>query len=239
MDKFKIWDSRINVKEWEGYIKDELIPQYYERQLEQTREMIASFPLDDSKLESMRQALDVRVDNLDWSKIDYDDFVDENLGFIFNCIEEVNFDGLGNVKQNLQDIAENNIVLVSENHSWDGTRYGSWIMDTNCISDLLCAHTANVNDSEFYVEYDNGIMELKSTDFHHDGANHHTYRELKPDLSEEEIAGFVSMCANGIPARQEYKEVLDRYTTPLGEKVQKVYGFALDKPKEREAGERE
>lgn len=127
---------------------------------------------------------------------------------------------------NLDIETNGRIMVLTDLGLWNGRRTGYGYARENNINSCLISHLRSACDSEFWVEYnDNGELEFKSKDVHHDGTNYYTYRELKPDLTDDDIEEFEGLVYEGKATADD----IQRYTLPLGDRIQKVYGFELEK----------
>lgn len=146
-----------------------------------------------------------------------DEYIEENSDAIYNYISELNNDYLFDEKTNL-NIDCNDIICIADIGRWNGRKAG-YCLEGNNISQILHTHVNGFSDIEFFVQ--NG--ELQATEWHHDGTNYYTYRELKPNLSEVQTDELFEKILSG---RFTVKD-LNKYTKPLGNTVSKVYGWKL------------
>ena len=109
------------------------------------------------------------------------------------------------------------ILAIAVLGLWNGRRSGYKTIDklTDVLEDLP-NYDAYIR---FYVD-ENG--ELRGRFSHHDGTNYVTYRERRPDCSDENWYLLTSAIYNS----EEYSNLLELCTTKLGPKIQKVYGWA-------------
>jgi len=86
-----------------------------------------------------------------------------------------------------------------------------------------CLHNRHdTNMDIYYVEEENGVLEYKAKDAYND----YLFRELKPDLTNEETKTLLDLIESGKATIEE----INKYTLPLGQEIQKVYGFDINKP---------
>lgn len=209
-----IWSSSVNIEKWTDYIKDEVIPQFY-------KEELMKIPLKEDVYSSLHIERD-----LDLSRVDVQKFIDEHWNYVYECVQKENEKNWKNEKSNsgiLDVSAGGYIVIVSEYYSDLGERrYGHRITEETMIGNVLCEHILPLLRTTFYLEINKDGLELKSRDYCYSGWCTYTYRVLKPDLSDAEIKEFDELLMKDC---KPSKELLDKYTNPLGEKVQKIYGF--------------
>ena len=220
-NKYMIWSSEINVKDWKDYIAEELILRFYEEDIDQIKVDFKELPLAD------RVDYDdyyLGIEDLDLSKIDVDQFIDKHYDYVYGNIADLNYEYLHDERVNLDIPTNNRIIIIADLGLWNGRHAGFSYTDSNNINACLTAHIRGDCQSEFYVEQVGRTLELKSCDHHHDGTNYYTYRELKDELSATQINNFENKLASGVATQAD----INRYTRPLGERVQKVYGFELN-----------
>ena len=217
-----IWSSRVDIDEWTDYIKDEVIPQFYKEEVGIAFDMFMKFPFK----EDVYSSLHTIERDLDLSRVDVQKFIDEHWNYVYECVQKENEKNWKNEKSNSEILdvsAGGYIVIVSEYNSDLGERrYGHRITEETMIGNVLCEHTLPLLSTTFYLESNKDGLELKSRDDCYGGWCTYTYRVLKPDLSDAEIKEFDELLMKDC---KPSKELLDKYTNPLGEKVQKIYGF--------------
>ncbi len=98
-------------------------------------------------------------------------------------------------------VVKNDIICLADLGLWNGRRFGYKFIDT--LKDVFESNY----DPVWYVDGD----ELKCDEYHHDGTNHFTYREVIDD--------------NIYYVDEMTQEVIDTMTKPIGQTVLKMlYG---------------
>ena len=161
--------------------------------------------LDDEFMDSLRESLaetdpDYTVDDLwnyynDYATMSYEDV-------LINCDIET----------------EGQIITIADLGLWNGRHSGYRLLDERNIRACLSSEY----DPKWYVDY-NG--DLRCEDRHHDGTNCYLYRELRTNLSDQQIDNFLSKIYNGTVTRKD----ITRYTIRLGDRIAKVYGWKIRK----------
>ena len=95
---------------------------------------------------------------------------------------------------------------------WYGRVPGYKIVESGNIAD--CLHSSK--NVCWYVDEHN---EFCSDQHHHDGINYVVYRELKE--LEEEVDELIDLICRG----KCTEEILDRYTSKIGDRISAVYGW--------------
>lgn len=124
-------------------------------------------------------------------------------------LEDIQFN-FDEVRQDLKQVYCNDIYAIADIGRWDGRISGYKRLD--CLEDILyCGEDYNTLETDQY--------NLTLTAIHHDGTNYITFRELKPDLSYEQIENFEEKLYAGKCSSRD----LSRYTTSLKHKVEAIY----------------
>ena len=158
--------------------------------------------------------------------LDIDAFIDKYYESCNNFVYELNKEYLNDEKFNLDIETEGDIICISDIGRWNG-RSDGYGYEGNNINEIFHFHVNGQSDITFYVELKNGVLDLKADETHHDNTNHYLYRELKPDLTDEQRKKFEDLIYDG---KCKYPDI-EKYTRPLGQEVQKVYGFELKEEK--------
>ena len=150
-----------------------------------------------------------------------DSFIEENEDYCYQEVAYLNNDYLEDERINLDVTTNGRIICIANLGLWYGRRDGyKYIGHT--ISDCLYSQINSAcGDNEWYVEYKGRMCDLKGIERHHDGINYYLYRELKPNLSDTQIANFESKIYNGTVTPSD----ISRYTMSLGHYINDVYGF--------------
>lgn len=117
---------------------------------------------------------------------------------------------------NLASANGGEILAIADLGRWDGRYTGYKVL--NKLTDVLKELPNYDAYTRFYVDQ-NG--ELCGRFSHHDGTNYVTYRERRPDCSDEDW----DRMTNAIYNNEEHDNLVELYTTKLGPKIQKVYGW--------------
>lgn len=158
--------------------------------------------------------------------LDIDTFIDKFYSECYDYVADLNNDYLDDEKANLDIETEGDIICISDIGRWNG-RSDGYGYEGNNINEIFHSHVRGQSDITFFVELYNGVLDLKADEVHHDGTNHYLYRELKPDLTDEQREEFEGLIYDG---KCEYPDI-EKYTRPLGQEVQKIYGFELKEEK--------
>lgn len=211
-DVFVIWSSDINIEDWQSYI-EECWSDY------QSDPEMGGFGLSGILEEYFDDTEEPSLDEFK-SKYEYE---------LYSLISEENDAYLDDERTNL-DIETGRIICIASLGLWNG-RVSGYSYEGENINSIFHSHIRGQSEMDFYVEKVGRTLELKADEHHHDGTNHYLYRELKPDLSDEQISNFEFKIYEGKATRAD----INRYTNPLGQRVQKVYGFEIGKkPKQAE-----
>lgn len=232
-----IWSSIIDLDDWKD-IKEEILE--YDRF--DTRNEAAEKAWDEKekanqdKYDNMphKQYLTERkefIENFEYTLSDeeLDEFIDDHYNDVLEYVADLNNGYLNDEKENLDCIVSGEILCIGERNLWNGTTFEISRVQGNNLTDCLTSRTRNADDVEFYVEKD--TLELKQNDYHHDGTNHFTYREVKAGVTEEQLDEFFKKCYTDKVTQAD----IDKITEPMGKYVQKVYGFEVNKPEKKKA----
>lgn len=88
---------------------------------------------------------------------------------------------------------EGEIIVLAKLGLWDGVRSAYKTVGTT-LSNIL---TSNTDLIEWTYDTD-----LRAVASHHDGTNYYRYRELKPNLSDRQIANFYEKLQKGLSDKQ-------------------------------------
>ena len=146
----------------------------------------------------------------------------DNDNEVYEYMVETNVEYLNDERANLAHLhTDGDIIIIADLGLWNGRRCGYRIEDSHDISDLLYGNRDTIY-SEWYVD---GLGDLRGVDVHHDGRNDYLYRELRPELSEEQIENFTDKLYQGTCTRKD----ITRYTRRIGNKIADVYGWTVRK----------
>lgn len=128
---------------------------------------------------------------------------------------ELNNNYLDDERMNLNIKTEGRIVCIADLGFWYGRRIGYKLYDHN-IGECL-TFFSDCDYADFYVDrYD---FRCKQT--HHDASTYAVFRELKPNLSSNQVDNFLWKIYNGKATQKD----ITRYTNSLKERIKKVYGW--------------
>ena len=128
---------------------------------------------------------------------------------------ELNSYFLDDERMNLNIKTEGQIVCLADIGLWDGRHRGYKLYGHN-IGECL-EFFKDCEYAEFYVDRYN----FKCDQTHHDGSIFGTFRELKPELSEDQIYFFLRKVAMGKATKKD----VTRYTKSLAKRIKAVYGW--------------
>ena len=128
---------------------------------------------------------------------------------------ELNANYLDDERMNLNIKTEGRIVCIADIGLWNGRRLGYKLYDHN-IGECL-TFFSDCDYADFYVDrYD---FRCKQTN--HDASTYAVFRELKPNLSSDQVDNFLWKIYNGKATQKD----ITRYTNSLKERIKKVYGW--------------
>ena len=128
---------------------------------------------------------------------------------------ELNNNYLDDECMNLNIRTEGRIVCIADIGLWNGRRLGYKLYGHN-IGECL-EFFGSCDYADFYVDrYD---FRCKQT--HHDASTYAVFRELKPNLSSDQVDNFLWKIYNGKATQKD----ITRYTNSLKERIKKVYGW--------------
>ena len=128
---------------------------------------------------------------------------------------ELNANYLDDERMNLNIYTQGRIVCIADIGLWNGRRLGYKLYGHN-IGECL-EFFSDCDYADFYVDrYD---FRCKQT--HHDASTYAVFRELKPNLSSDQVDNFLWKIYNGKATQKD----ITRYTNSLKERIKKVYGW--------------
>lgn len=152
--------------------------------------------------------------------------VENNKHMIYNsdCYEnddeEYNFSEVKNILDDIQP--KGKILVFADVARWNG-RFNGCAESEGPVSYCLNSHVIGASELEVYTEG----RELKATEFHHDGTNYYTFREVKANVSEKKIVALEEAFCKG----EATQEDIDKITKPMGHYPAKAFGFKLQTSK--------
>lgn len=144
-----------------------------------------------------------------------DDFIKSHENEVYEKVTALNNDYLGDERINLNVQTKGKLMVIADLGLWDGHHSGFKYIKTDNIADCL---SSSCDSAEWYVD-ENG--DLRCTASHHDGTNHYRYREVKPDLGDDEVDRFEEKLYYGKATESD----IEACTIPIGTYIAKVYGW--------------
>lgn len=128
---------------------------------------------------------------------------------------KLNNNYLDDERMNLNIKTEGRIVCIADLGFWDGRRTGYKLYGHN-VGECF-TFFSDCDYADFYVDrYD---FRCKQT--HHDASTYAVFRELKPNLSSDQVNNFLWKIYQGKVTQKD----ITRYTNSLKERIKKVYGW--------------
>lgn len=115
---------------------------------------------------------------------------------------------------NLNIEVPNGIIEIGSLGLWHGRVSGYGNEELSYISD--CFNMSN--GCTYSVDEDDDLVLRQS---HHDGVNYFTFREWKEWVEDDDKDEFKNL----IYENKADKEIIDKYTLPLGLRIKEVYGW--------------
>lgn len=127
---------------------------------------------------------------------------------------------LDDEKSNLDIDVGSDIIVIGDLGLWNGRVLGYKMLGSNNLKDCVDAAT------DGYIDWYEEDGEVKIRNAHHDGVNYLTFRAWKEDARpiSRDVLLYMIRTATG-EARDNLWEDINRMTRPLGEYVEKVYGW--------------
>lgn len=121
---------------------------------------------------------------------------------------------------NLDIPTDNRIIIIAQLGLWDGIHSAYVVLDNNI--NQIVARALNCN-SDIHIYAQDG--EVRAEENHHDGCNHYLYRQLKG--TPEECEPLLDAIYDKMPLTNpdEFKTVMEKYSTSLYPEVANVYGW--------------
>ena len=159
------------------------------------------------------QNYDINVEDYkEWLDEEFPD-ADENERYEL-CIES-NDEQLDCERMNLDKILASDIICLADIGLWNGRKCGYKMIGQNLNSVLQF-----MNDCD-YAEFFCDTYNVCSRQSHHDGTHYLTYRQLKPNLSEQQIENFLDKILEGKLTSRD----ISRCTKSVRPLVAEVYGW--------------
>lgn len=137
---------------------------------------------------------------------------------LYNFIYELERENFEYVEDILHHHLEDDIVVFADLGLWRGRVKGYKEM-SNQLNEVLSVFNGDI----YSLGLDN--YNLVAKDCHHDGTNYYTFRQWKPEVSEETREKFLDEVYENKLTEKEFKRKLTRYTKSLKDIVTKLSGF--------------
>lgn len=161
----------------------------------------------DDWMEGIKETLELNdVDYSDWDEYKF-----------YNEMIESNNDYFDDERMNLDIPTEGRIIEIADVGLWNGRRMGYNLLNKHNINACLNFKT-NCDFGEWWVDSHNN---LRSRQSHHDGCHYILYREVKPEISSDQLDNFCWKIYEGKATAKD----ITRYTRSLGKRVKNVFGW--------------
>lgn len=130
---------------------------------------------------------------------------------------ELNNSYLDDERMNLDIPTEGRIIEIADVGLWDGRRMGYNLLDEHNIKACL-NFKRDCEYAEWWVDSHNN---LRSKQTHHDGTNYILYREVKPEITSDQLDNFCWKLYRGKATSKD----ITKYTRAIGKQVRNVYGW--------------
>lgn len=153
-------------------------------------------------------------ESLDECGVDYSEW-DENK--FYEEMVEVNDLYFEDEKCNLNLPTEGRIIEIADVGLWDGRRVGYKLLNEHNIRACL-NFKRGCEYGEWWVDSHNN---LRSSQTHHDATHYILYREVKPEISSDQLDNFCWKLYRGKATSKD----ITKYTRAIGKQVRNVYGW--------------
>ena len=148
------------------------------------------------------------------------DFVDNEDVYYYASLINSEYlqDEIANFKSSKLNCVPNGIIMFGNISRWNESCLG--YLDEpiesldGCLKTLL---TKVLDDCRIYVNEQNDLI---CEAHHHDGVNRFTYREWKPEVTEDMKETVKLKICN-----EQDDSLVFEYTVPLGDRIRSIYGF--------------
>lgn len=145
------------------------------------------------------------------------DCSDWNDSKFLDMINEVNNNYFDDERCNLNIPTEGRIIEIADVGLWDGRRVGYKLLNEHNIRACLNLKRG-CEYGEWWVDSHNN---LRSSQTHHDATHYILYREVKPEISSDQLDNFCWKLYKGKATSRD----ITKYTRSLGKRVKDVYGW--------------
>lgn len=153
-------------------------------------------------------------ENLNINEIDYSDWSESMFYQEMVNLNDMYFE---DEKCNLDIPTEGRIIEIADVGLWDGRRMGYNLLDGHNIKACL-NFKRDCEYAEWWVDSHNN---LRSKQTHHDGTNYILYREVKPEITSDQLDNFCWKLYRGKATSKD----ITKYTRAIGKQVRNVYGW--------------
>ena len=153
-------------------------------------------------------------ETLELNDIDYSDWDESKF---YREMIEFNNHYFDDERRNLNIPTKGRIIEIADLGLWNGRRMGYKLKDEKNIRACL-SFDADCEYGEWYVDSHNNLRSIQT---HHDGKNLLLYREVKPEISSDQLDNFCWKIYNGEATSKD----ITRYTRSLGKRIKNVYGW--------------
>lgn len=148
---------------------------------------------------------DCEIDDSSWTEeMFYQKMIDYNYMYFED--ERVNL-----------NIPTGRIIEIADIGLWDGRRMGYNLLNEYNINACL-NFKSDCEYAEWWVDSHNN---LRSRQTHHDGTHYILYREVKPEITSDQLDNFCWKLYRGKATSKD----ITKYTRALGKHVRNVYGW--------------
>lgn len=120
-------------------------------------------------------------------------------------------------KSNLDIPTEGRIIEIADVGLWNGRRMGYTLLDEHNIKACLNFKCGS-EYGKWWVDSHNNLRSMQS---HHDLTNYTLYREVKPEISSDQLDNFCWKLYRGEATPKD----ITKYTRAIGKQVRNVYGW--------------
>lgn len=153
-------------------------------------------------------------ERLDECGVDYSEWSEYKF---YEEMVEVNDLYFDDERCNLNIPTEGRIIEIADIGLWNGRRMGYNLLNEHNINACL-NFKSDCEYAEWWVDSHNN---LRSRQTHHDGTHYILYREVKPEISSDQLDNFCWKLYRGKATSKD----ITKYTRTLGKQIRKVYGW--------------
>lgn len=158
--------------------------------------------------------VDEITENCFYKGIDYSDWTEEDF---YEEMTKRNFEYFDDERCNLNLPTEGRIIEIADVGLWDGRRVGYKLLNEHNIRACLNLKRG-CEYGEWWVDSHNN---LHSSQTHHDATHYILYREVKPEITSDQLDNFCWKLYRGKATSRD----ITKYTRSLGKRVKDVYGW--------------